>query len=75
MNKRYNYCSYYQDDNDTKRPRTTEYRLKEKERIERLAKDYVIVSKASSEQILTEQISNSQMVLETNAQFVQGNYD
>ncbi len=51
MSKRL-YCSYYNDPK-AKRPSRTAFRLKKKERIERLAKDYAIITNKNSEPILT----------------------
>ena len=44
------YCNYYTNPN-AKIPRKTKWRLKNKERIERLAKDYVILTNKGSEAI------------------------
>ncbi len=53
------YCRYYNDPS-YKIPRRTEYRLKKKERIERLAREYVILTNKNTERILVH--SNSQEV-------------
>jgi len=49
------YCRYFNNP-CLKIPRMTEYRLRKKERIERLAKDYVIITNKNTESILTHSI-------------------